>query len=269
MSGSNSSLFDSANIESTLTYPPYVAEQYNPATGYNLWPTGNGMTLAQLISAVYTETNRPDLIPETLQSIMESVLTLHSAEFYFKDLVETRVQFNNPTSFLQTLDTRAIPYFRSMAYIRKTDPSVWQPEQYGGLYPNNFSEPRKGFDFLKRRDIGKILDSFGYEEQDIWYQAGNQINMKSSTELAWATIGYYKYPTLDPTGKVFNSWIAAEYPYAIVYRATGMVFAKIGEDKSYAMYMTKPVPGRGNDTGGLFYQQLDQLQKNSVVAEGW
>lgn len=226
------------------------------------------MNLAQLTAAVATETARPDLIDEILQAVLEATLSVHTIENFYKDIQEAQVVFDIPTNYLQQLDTSNIPYYRNMAYVRKSAPILTQVEQTNGLLPNTSLYPPNQYNFLKRVDIGDVLDTYGYEKRDIWYQSGQQINIKSSTPLQYATVGWYKYPNLDPTGVLYNSWIAVEMPYVIVYKAAAGIFAKIGEDKSWSIYSKMPVPGQGYETGGLYYQQLAQLIRNNILAEG-
>lgn len=226
------------------------------------------MTLAELIAAVYTETNRPDLVTETLQAVLEATQSVHTIDDFYKDVKEAMIVFDQPTWFLQQLDTSALPQYRNIAYIRKTNPVTTQVEQTNGLLPGNYQYPPNQFSELDRIDIGNILDYYGYERTDVWYQAGLQINMKSSTPLQFAMVGWYSYPNCDPTGVNFDSWIAAELPYVIVYKAAAGLFAKIGEDKSWAIYMKPPIPGQGDDTGGMYYQQVAQLKRHNIVAGG-
>jgi hypothetical protein len=206
------------------------------------------------------------LVPETLQAILEATLSLHTIEDFPKDLQEATVIFDNATLYLQTLDTSSLPFYRKMAYMRKTNPIVTGVEQTNGLLPNNYIWPPNQFNFLKRVDIGNIIDRYGYERLDIWYQAGQQVNIKSSTPLQYLTAGWYKYPQVDiaDAGASYTSWIANEQPYVIVYKATGAIFAKIGEDKSWSMYMKPPIPRAGLETGGLYYQQLAILIRNNI-----
>jgi len=227
------------------------------------------MNLAQLQAAVITETNRPDLVAETLQSVLEATLSCHTLENFKKDLAEATVVFDTPTSYIQKLDTTTIPYFRSMHYIRKTNPLINAAEINNGLPPTTLYYPPDQFAPLVEIDPTDLLDMYGYEKRDVWYQAGTSINIKSSTPLNYAVISWYKFPILDATGVLFNSWIANENPYVIVYKAAGTLFAKIGEDKSWAIYMKAPIPGRGNDTGGLYYQQLNTLLQNNISTRGF
>jgi hypothetical protein len=224
------------------------------------------MNLQELISAVYTETNRPDLVDETLQAILEATLSVHTCEQFPKDIVEATVTFDDPLLHVQTLDTTAIPNYRSVAYIRKFDPGINSVQTTGNILPNQNIYRATQFNFLKRVDIGDIVDRYGYEKTDVWYQAGNLINIKSTTALAYVTLAWYRYPDLDPTGANFSSWIANEGPWCIVYKASGQVYAKIGEDKSSAIYLRQPTPGQSEETGGSFYQQLAILKRNNILA---
>jgi hypothetical protein len=222
------------------------------------------MNYAQLVQAVGDETNRPDLVGEINQSVLEATLMAHTVENFYKDIQEATVVFDQPLQYLQQLDTSDLPFFRNMAYIRKTNPTATGFEQTNTIPPGPSTFPPNQWNFLKRVDIGDILDSYGYEKRDVWYQAGSQINIKSSTSLQYVTVGWYKYPNLDVDN--FTSWIANELPFVIIYRACASVHAKISEDKAYAMYMRPPVPGRGDESGGLFYQQLAILKRNNILA---
>lgn len=224
------------------------------------------MNLAQLIAAVYTETNRPDLVPETLQAVLEATMSIHTYDDFYKDIQEASVVFDNSALYLQQLDTTSFPGYRKMAYLRKTSPIITSVEQGNALLPATNSYPPNQFAFLTRVDIGDIIDSYGYEKVDIWYQAGSGVNIKSSTPLQYVTAGWYKYPVIDATGVLYSSWVAREFPYAIIYRAAGVVFSKIGQDVAAALYLRQPGPRMGLDSGGLYYQQLGRLIQSNLMA---
>ena len=224
----------------------------------------NGMTLTQLINAVYVETNRPDLVAETQQAVLEAILSVHTLQDWYKDITESVVVFDNGLLYLQTLDTLNLPFMRKVAYIRKTSPQQATYEQTNTLLPQSPLIPPNNFDFLDKVEIGNVLDGYGRERRDIWYQAGSQLNIKSSTQLQYATVGYYQYPNISNSGAYLNSWIANEFPYVIVYKASGAVFGKIGDTSSNAIYMKPPVPRAGKETGGMYYQQLAILEQNNI-----
>lgn len=224
------------------------------------------MNLQQLIAKVYTITNRPDMVDETLAAIIEATQSIHTTDNFYKDIKEAMIVFDDPTLYIQQLDISTIPFYRNMSYIKKFNPILTFVEQTNNILPAAFSFPDCQFDFLEQKDIGTILDRYGYELRDIWYQAGKNINMKSSTPMQYAKFGWYAYPNigLNTDGSQFSSWVADECPYTIIYKAAGQIFANIGEDKSWAIYMKAPTPGQGLDTGGLFYQQLDSLISNNL-----
>lgn len=222
------------------------------------------MILSELIAAVYVETKRPDLVSETLQAVQESTNTIHSYQGFYKDLTEALIVFDDPTQYIQVLDTYGLPRYRSVSYIRKASSQMASVQQYGLPWPNNYTYPPTSFNFLKRVDLGDMLDDYGYEKTDVWYQAGKQVNIKSSTALGQILCGYYQNPLLGSTDETFESWIADEQPWVIIYRAAGVVFSKTGDTDNFAIYM-KP-PSRPNDleTGGLYWQQLDILVQNNI-----
>lgn len=229
------------------------------------------MILRELISAVYTETNRPDLVPETLQAIMEATFSIHNMESFYRDILENTIVFTDAGAYIQQLALQAVPRFRSVAYIKKSDPVNNLAEQYNlplqtNLPPLVFKTTQ--FNFLRQIDIGDILDGYGYEKTDVWYAAGSQINIKSSTPLHYCTLGWYANPLISIDGSSYESWVATDYPYAIIYKAAGSIFSKIGEEKSLAMYMRPPSPQMGYESGGEFYKQFGLLVRNTIRANG-
>ena len=226
------------------------------------------MTLEELTEKVYIETNRPDLVAETTQALLEATLSCHIVDFFNKDITEARVVFDEPTWYVQELDLSALPRYRAMAYVRKTDTTVAIGQQTNTLPTGESSVyGAERYSLLKRIDINDIFDMYGDEKRNVYYASGQQLNMKSSTPLSLATIGWYQFPSLTPTA--YKSWIANEQPYVIIYKAAGTIFAKTGDDKSASTYMRQPIPGRGEDTGGLYYQQLALLRRSNTVAEGY
>ena len=120
------------------------------------------MILSELIAAVYVETKRPDLVSETLQAVQESTNTIHSYQGFYKDLTEALIVFDDPTQYIQVLDTYGLPRYRSVSYIRKASSQMAQVQQYGLPWPNNYTYPPTNFNFLKRVDLGDMLDDYRY-----------------------------------------------------------------------------------------------------------
>ena len=168
-----------------------------------------------LLANVYTVTNRPDLVAETTLAVKAATLKLHRIDYFSKDLFETGVSFST-SDYFQTLDYKTIiPLFRTIKYLRKYDSVNLKP----------------GIE-LKAISIEKVLDGYGVERQDVFYQAGSVLQIKSSTQEQYYLIGAYLNPIIDPA--TYNSWIAQEFPMSVVYVAASIVFTAIHQAETAA-----------------------------------
>ena len=194
-------------------------------------------TFAELLDDVYTLTNRPDLIAETKLAVKAATLKLHQSDFFMKDILETGVQFSQ-ADYVQALEYRTLlPKFRSLKYLRKSDASGTVGDFFSILTP------------------AQILDRYGYQREDICYLAGDLLQVKSSTEIEYGILGCYQNPDITESG--FNSWIALDHPYAIVYEAAITVFKTIGYDEQAVVY------------GRMAAEQLNLVRASNIQAEGY
>ena len=174
------------------------------------------MTLTELQQEVYTITNRPTLVAETLLAVRQATLALHQMDYWWKDLQETGISFTS-SSYRQELDFRSIlPLFRSLKYLRKSDSTGTAGAFFDVVQPES------------------VLDSYGADRTNVCYAAGTSIEIKSSTEFQYAILGYYANPNI--TVAAYNSWIALDHPYAIVFKAAEIVFKVIGKSEEFAAY---------------------------------
>ena len=174
------------------------------------------MTLTELQQEVYTITNRPTLVAETLLAVRQATLALHQMDYWWKDLQETGISFTT-SSYRQELDFRSIlPLFRSLKYLRKSDSTGAAGAFFDVVQPES------------------VLDSYGADRTNVCYAAGTSIEIKSSTEFQYAILGYYANPNI--TVAAYNSWIALDHPYAIVFKAAEIVFKVIGKSEEFAAY---------------------------------
>jgi len=193
-------------------------------------------TFAELCSDVYTLTNRPDLVSETKLAVKAATLKAHQMDFFYKDLYEVGVQFST-SDYIQALEYRTIsPRYRALKYIRKTDVA---------------GTPG---DFLSVITPALSLDRYGYQREDICYAAGEVIQIKSSTSIQYILFGCYRNPDITETS--YDSWIALDHPYAIVYEAAATVYKQIGQDEQAAMFKK------------LTDEQFMMIKQSSIEAEG-
>ena len=198
------------------------------------------MTLTELISGVYELTGRPDLIAETKSAIKNATLFGHQRDFFFKDLVEVGLAFDS-AEYVQTLNVReVIPLWRAHKYFKKYDPTQ--------------SPPVIGC-WLTKVVPENVLDDYKSQKQDIWYVAGQQININSSTQQQYYLIGYYSNPDLSDTG--YNSWIALDHPYYLIHRASAQIFKQIGKDEEAAQQRV------------ILAEQEANLIRNNIDGQGY
>ncbi len=190
------------------------------------------MTLTDLINDTYTITNRPDLVAETKLAVKKSTLKLHQLDYFPKDIFETGISWD-PVAFIQSLDYKTlVPNWRTLKYLRK--------------YSDGLAGPF--FSFLSPEES---LDRFAINRDNICYIAGEQLEIRSSTEDTHMLLGCYVNPTLTDTG--FSSWIATEHPYAIITDAAASIFKMIGFDEQ-AAYMKQEVT-----------EQIQILRQNQII----
>lgn len=196
------------------------------------------MTLAELIQEVYTITARSDRVDETASAIKSATLKAHQSDFYYKDLYEVGVDFGTP-SFLQSMDYRTlIPRWRAIKYLRKYDLATLTPGT-----------------FLNLITPEGVMDRYNVEKANIYYVAGAYINIKADTSEQGYLVGCYVNP--DITSGSYNSWIALDHPYAIIFDAAATVFKATGKDEEAAAYR------------GLVQEQISMLRASNIIAEGY
>lgn len=171
------------------------------------------MTLTELISEVYSITNRPDRVAETLSSVRSATLKAHQSDYYPRDVYETGISFTS-ADYLQYIEYKTIiPRWRSLKYLRKYDTS-------GSGTAGTF------FDIVPTE---LTQDSYGLNRDDICYLAGNVIQVRSSTEISNALLGCYLDPLIGVTNATYDSWIAIQHPWYIIYEAAGRVLRMTGK----------------------------------------
>jgi len=204
------------------------------------------MTLTELTQQVYTITNRPDRIAETLSAIQSATLKMHQSDFYWKDIFEAGYNAgSNAIAYEHDIDYRSIiPLFRAWKYIRK-----WSPDLTG---QNPLGCPGK---LLTLVEPMNVFDDYHAQKTDVYYGAGQYVHVKSSTLDQYYILGCYINPNI--TSSLYSSWIAIDHPFAIIYEAAAMVFKAVGKDEEATTYRT------------LNADQIGILKQNNVTALGF
>lgn len=179
------------------------------------------MNFQELVDEVISITKRPDLRSRTESAVKAATLKMHHSDFYYKDLVETAVQFNQEFYLQNFVPSEVIPRYRKAKYIR-----IWQggaPDGMPGI-------------FLENIQIENSMGQYQEVKTDVFYMAGQNLQIRTSCPLKHILFGAYVHPVVSPEAE-YDSWIAREYPYAIVYEAARSIFYSIAltqQSQTYA-----------------------------------
>lgn len=177
------------------------------------------MIFADMVTEVYTITNRADLAAETALALRKATLKMHGVDFWARDLAEVALVIAPAAANVQIDIPTSLPNLRAVAYIR--DAATGVPAINSRMFQH--IEPRAA------------LDEYFIEKYDVWYQGGNNINIKSSLPISNLVVGYYKNPTVSPLGS-YSSWIANEQPYVLIEEAAATIFKMTGNAEMARFY---------------------------------
>ena len=194
------------------------------------------MTFTDLLSEVYTLTGRPDRTAETSSAIKAATLKAHQSDYFYKDIFETGVVLDSAAFEVDIEYRTLVPRFRAMKYLRKYDLTNSAVGTFLELIPPE-----------------NVLDYFKIQKQDVYYLAGAMMHVNSSTQESAYLMGCYLHPDISN----FNSWIATDHPYAIIYDAAATVFKAIGKDEEAAAFRN------------LVGEQMMLLRASNIVANGF
>lgn len=175
--------------------------------------------LEQLVADTITLTKRPDLQADTVLAVKAATRKIHLSDFYYKDLFETGVSFDDALFIQQFNVKELLPRFRSIAALRKTSVDV-------------VTNTIVGTSYLQPEHVTNMLDSYNVHKTDVYYQAGDNINIRMSTAENVLILSCYLYP--DTADATYSSWAATEFPEVIYYEAAATVFKSTGFDEQAA-----------------------------------
>lgn len=168
-------------------------------------------TFSDLTNDILTLVKRPDLTDAIALHAKNAILKAHSADFFKQDLYENA--FNVASAAVQySIDHKAlISRFRKWKYINVIDPITL-----------DITQP------LTPIEIENFLDTYGYKQDYSFYLAGQYTQIRVSGSDQYFNFGCYVYPDVTLQSP---SWIADEFPFAIVYEAARTMFKSIGFDE--------------------------------------
>lgn len=169
------------------------------------------MNFEELTKEVIVITKRPDLLERIQGAVKAATLKMHHSDFYYRDIYEVAVEFSEEGILQNFIPTEVAPLFRKIKYVR-----FWN----GGVD----GTPGR---FLENIQIENSNDQYGYIKSDVFYMAGQKLQIRTTSAVKHVLFGCYLHPVITPASS-YKSWIADEYPYAIVYEAARTIFRSIG-----------------------------------------
>lgn len=171
-------------------------------------------TLPELIQEINLHVRRPDLAAVMESHVKNSILKLHTKDFWKRDLVEANFNFAAPSPVYTFAYKAIFPDFRKPKYLRTVD-----------------SDTGQTILTLSAIDITEIKDRYGRLKDYAYYMAGDNIQIRATDSPQYFAIGYYKYPDLTLTRP---SWIVEEYPNCVIYDVARTMFLSIGYQEQAA-----------------------------------
>jgi hypothetical protein len=187
------------------------------------------MNFSELCNEVSINTGRGDLLNsgEIGTAVKRATMKMHSINFWPQDLAEAIVGFKtNPTTgqydFNQTMIiAEEMARFRAVKYIREYRPANQSVSSIAPYMISGWDNNGDEMLYYTKQDPDAMLDEFNATASNVWYIGGSNLNLRGRLPVQAVSIGWYQYPIIDPLA--FSSWIAEQYPYAIIDEATRMI----------------------------------------------
>lgn len=186
------------------------------------------MTLTELCNEVAGLTIRPDLVATTIKSqVKAATLRAHARVDYWRDLEQDQITFAS-SAYIQQLPVSGLPRFKKFSYVR-----IWDPSGLDPLTQAQTGAPGLFFDILN--DPNQVLNDYKLEKPRVVYAAAGNLNFRSNTTFKYVLLGWFRGPIISPEVN-YRSWIAEEFPYAIIFDAARAVMKTIGWDEQSRAY---------------------------------
>lgn len=226
------------------------------------------MNLVELTTAVYDLTKRPDMVAETSIFIKSSTLELHLMGKFLRDIQRAKLTFTS-SAYIQVYDTSVIDRYRQSVYMMPSDSyqtittdliPACLDDQSAPLPPLAWGYADMDYTgLIQPVEADDIFDVQGFRKTNIMYQAGSNLYINSAASIQYAQFAWLAYP--DVGDNTYSSWIADQYPYGIIFKATSRILAHIGKQD-----MARTYDNDDPENPGLSTQWIRLIQQNNTVA---
>jgi hypothetical protein len=177
------------------------------------------MDFTTLVNETLSIVKRPDLRTRAESFVKAAAIKAHAHDFFFKDLVEAGVKFDAARHIQNFVPREQWPRFRHIKYVR-----IWNYDPSSA----NFGGPG---DFLEWIQIENSIDAYGYNKTNVAYMAGQNLQIRTRVALEYVLCGVYLFPDIADTDNLeATSFVAREFPFAIINEACARLFKSIGDE---------------------------------------
>lgn len=172
-------------------------------------------------------------------ALRNAVTYLHKTGFYWKDLYE----ISEPIATANLEIQLALPInFRAWKYIR--------PKYASGTYGPLLTriEPEQAFATIDRAQTQTL-------QQDVYYNAGLNCNLRLSRSVVGVLIAYYGLPKTALANYTDTDWLCIQYPNLVLNQAAAYIYTVLENEALASVYSR------------LVAQELQQLMINECIDE--
>lgn len=174
------------------------------------------MDFGTIASNITTRLNRPDKLDDAYEAINDAVAYCTANGDFANDIVESEVTVSATVYTQSIVISTSFTRFRKVKYLR----------------PEGFNR------YLKWQDPSRIFDDKDQECTDVWYRAGDNLVIKTSSYVDNILYGIYQYP-LRMSADADTHWMLDQIYPAIFNLAASDLWESIGNDSEAARYKRK------------------------------
>lgn len=175
--------------------------------------------------------NRPDLAAEITICIQDATTQLHKLDYFYKDIIEGVIDTTGTGLQEVTVPLNTFDNFRSVKDIIPVVPSSGNPFS-PCVIPKLISNPNLAYCRC---------------HSNWWRVLGRDLTINTNQRVTQFTLYYYSTPVVNPTS-AYNSWIAEQYPEAIIDLTLMKLYSMLRDYSAANLYSSK-VGSRDNMTG--------------------
>lgn len=169
------------------------------------------MNFTEVVNEVVDITKRPDKIKDIRREV-NAAINFFSVETNFaRDRSEQSVAID-ATIYAQSIPLSVLTRFRKVDVIKPSGRCSLSNKEPSNIFTRNPSDAT-----------------------NVWYLAGNQINISTDSLNATLLLAYYSFPPIL-TDIAPDYWMLEVSPFMVIDRAASKIFANIGDDSSMKVH---------------------------------